>query len=225
MTAARTETPFDIDVALSAVRAAVAPFPKAAMFALAEQGFRTPFQQLVACIISIRTRDEESLPLSLRLFGTAGTPAAVAALPVEAIDALIRTSTFHERKADQIRALARRVVDEFDGELPCDETVMRSFAGVGEKCANLALGIACGQAKISVDVHVHRIVNRWGYVRTSTPERTTAALEETLPSHHWVEINALLVPFGKHVCTGIAPKCSRCPVLKMCRQVGVTVHR
>ena len=87
-----------------------------------------------------------------------------------------------------------------------------------------AFDIACGQAKISVDVHVHRVTNRWGYVRTTTPERTTLALERVLPERHRVPLNALLVPFGKHVCTGVAPRCSSCPVLDMCRQVGVTRH-
>jgi endonuclease-3 len=217
--------PFDIDVVMARVAAAVRPYPKAAMFELAERGYATPFQQLVACVISIRTRDEESLPISLRLFAAAPTAADIAALTPEQIDALIRPATFHERKAQQIHAIARRAVDEFGGELPCDADVMRSFAGVGPKCAHLALGVACGQARISVDVHVHRVVNRWGYVRTATPEQTMQALEAKLPERYWVTINSLLVPFGKHICTGIGPKCSTCPVLAMCRQVGVTSHR
>jgi endonuclease-3 len=103
--------------------------------------------------------------------------------------------------------------------------VLTSFHGVGPKCAHLVLGIACGQPYIGVDIHVHRATNCWGYVRTATPERTMAALEEKLPQRYWVEINKLLVPFGKHVCTGVAPKCSTCPVLAMCRQVGVTSFR
>ncbi len=216
---------FDIDKALTEVAEAVRPYPKAAMFELAERGYATPFQQLVACVISIRTRDEDSLPLSIRLFEAAPTPEAIAALPVEKIDRLIRPSTFHERKAVQIQAIARRVVEEFGGELPCDFDVLTSFDGVGPKCANLALGIACNQARISVDVHVHRVTNRWGYVQARTPELTLAALEARLPRSYWVELNRLLVPFGKHVCTGVAPKCSTCPVLDMCRQVGVTEHR
>ncbi len=97
-----------------------------------------------------------------------------------------------------------------------------SFAGVGPKCANLVLGIACGQAEIGVDVHVHRVTNRWGYVQAPTPERTMDALYRVLPPEYRVEINRLLVPFGKHVCTGAAPHCSSCPVRDMCRQVGVT---
>jgi len=87
------------------------------------------------------------------------------------------------------------------------------------------LGIACGQPRIGVDIHVHRVTNRWGYVNTSTPEKTTAALEGILPHSYWIEINRLLVPFGKHICTGRLPRCSTCPVLDMCRQIGVTTHR
>ena len=128
-------------------------------------------------------------------------------------------------KCHTIHAIARRAVAEHGGELPCDEDVLLSLKGVGPKCAHLTLGIACGRPFIGVDIHVHRVTNRWGYVAASTPEKTMAALEEKLPRRYWVEINELLVPFGKHVCTGTAPKCSTCPVLAMCRQVGVTRHR
>ncbi len=103
--------------------------------------------------------------------------------------------------------------------------MLLSFPGVGPKCANLVLGIACGEPRIGVDIHVHRVTNRWGYVAATTPEKTMAALEAKLPRKYWVEINRLLVPFGKHVCTGVRPKRSTCPVLEMCRQVGVTEHR
>ena len=225
METAEGKKPFDIDVAVERIGEAVRPYPKAAMFELAERGYGTPFQQLVACVISIRTRDEESLPISMRLFQAASTAEDVAALTLDQIDALIRPATFHERKAQQIHAIARRVVEELGGALPCDDALMQSFAGVGPKCAHLALGIACGEPVISVDVHVHRVVNRWGYVRAATPEQTMLALEATLPERYWVPINSLLVPFGKHICTGIRPKCSTCPVLDMCQQVGVTSHR
>jgi endonuclease III len=222
---AEGKKPFDIDVAMERIAEAVEPYPKAAMFELAERGFDTPFQQLVACVISIRTRDEESLPISLRLFEAAPTAEDILALTPDQIDALIEPSTFHERKAHQIHAIATRTAEEFGGELPCDDEVLQSFAGVGPKCAHLALGIACGAPVISVDIHVHRVVNRWGYVQSATPEQTMLALEATLPERYWVPINSLLVPFGKHICTGIRPKCSTCPVLDMCRQVGVTSHR
>jgi endonuclease-3 len=165
------------------------------------------------------------LPTARRFFACARTPLEVSQLTPAEIDALIAASSFHARKAQQIHALARRVVDEYGGTLPCQAEVLLSFDGVGPKCANLVLGIACGEARIGVDVHVHRVTNRWGYVQASTPERTMAALEVKLPQEYWVEINRLLVPFGKHICTGQQPHCSTCPVLDMCQQVGVDTHR
>lgn len=217
--------PFDIDRALKVISKAVAPWPKAAMFELAEDGFNSPFEQLVACMISIRTYDEVSLPTARKLFTRARTPAEMVKLKPAEIDELIHACTFHERKAAQIHAVARRVLDEFDGNLPCDSEALLSFSGVGPKCANLVLGIACGQPFISVDIHVHRVTNRWGYVQASTPEKTMVALGAKLPRKHWIDINRLLVPFGKHICTGQLPKCSTCPVLDMCQQVGVKAHR
>ena len=217
--------PFDIGVAIRRIRKAVQPWPKAALFELAESGFTTTFEQLVACIISIRTYDEVTLPVSKKLFERARTPEEVSQLTYEELDALIGPSTFHERKATQILAIARRVIDEYGGEIPCDPEILLSFSGVGPKCAHLVLGIACEEPFISVDVHVHRVTNRWGYVKTSTPEKTMAALGEKLPRRYWIEINRLLVPFGKHICTGNLPHCSTCPVLDMCQQVGVKSHR
>ncbi len=220
-----SKKPFNIDRALDSIEQAVKPWPKAAMFELAEAGYDSPFEQLAACMISIRTYDEVTIPTARRLFERARTPAQVSKLSAGEIDRLIHTCTFHERKAQQILEIARRVVDEHAGELPCDGEVMQSFPGVGPKCAHLVLGVACHEPYISVDVHVHRVTNRWGYVRASTPEKTMLALEERLPKKYWIGINRLLVPFGKHICTGKLPKCSTCPVLDMCQQVGVTSHR
>lgn len=199
----------------------MAPFPPAALFELRDGGFDTAFQQLVACTLSIRTRDEVMLPTARTVFAAAPSARAMAALTVREIDTLIRACTFHEAKASQIRDIARRVDEEFGGVLPCDEAVIRSFRGVGPKCANLVMGIACGEPRIGVDVHVHRVTNRWGYVAAQTPEGTLAQLEAKLPERYWVEINRLLVPFGKHVCTGTRPRCSVCPLLEMCQQIGV----
>ena len=217
--------PFDVGVAVRRIRKAVKPFPKAALFELAEDGYTTTFEQLLACIISIRTYDEVTLPVSRKLFARARTPAEISELSYEELDALISPSTFHERKASQVLAIARRTIDDYAGDIPCDPEVLMSFAGVGPKCAHLVLGIACGEPFISVDVHVHRVTNRWGYVKTSTPEKTMVALGERLPRRYWIEINRLLVPFGKHICTGTLPHCSTCPVLDMCQQVGVKAHR
>ena len=213
---------FDIDVVMERVEEAVRPFPKAAMFELAQKGHDSPFEQLIGCILSIRTYDEVSLPVSLKLFARANTPQQIAEMDVAEITKIIRRSSFSERKAEQIKAIAQQLVAEYGGELPCDRELLLSFNGVGPKCANLALGIACGQEVISVDIHVHRITNRWGYVAEKTPEKTMEALQTTLPEKYWIEINRLLVPFGKHICTASRPRCTTCPIVAMCQQVGVS---
>jgi endonuclease-3 len=222
----RRKRPFDIDEMFKRLRVATKPLKKAAMFELADRGYDSVFHVLVGCIISIRTFDEVSLPTSLKLFDAAPSPSDIANLSVKQIDDLIHACSFHEPKAKQIREIAQRTVTQFDCKLPCDFDVLTSFHGVGPKCANLALGIACGKSRgISVDIHVHRVTNRWGLIHAATPEKSMAALMEVLPEKHWVETNALLVPFGKQVCTGARPKCSTCPLLSFCRQVGVTNPR
>ncbi|MGG6239922.1 endonuclease III domain-containing protein [Nodosilinea sp. AN01ver1] len=215
---------FEIDRAIALLRKAVAPFPKAAMFQLAEEGFDSLYEQLIACIISIRTYDEVSVPVSQRLFAQARTPEQMVGLDIDEILILIQGTTFAENKAPQIHQISQQILDEFGDDLPADSDVLMQFKGVGPKCAHLALGVALGYPCISVDVHVHRVTNRWGYVATKSPEKTMTALEAKLPQPYWVEINRLLVPFGKHICTGNRPKCGHCPLADMCAQVGVVTN-
>ncbi|HEX3301393.1 MAG TPA: endonuclease III [Thermomicrobiales bacterium] len=215
----------DIHEAMRIVTEAVRDMPKPSMFQLFDEGFSTPFEQLIACIISIRTLEETSLPVSRRLFAVARTPDQVAALPVSELEELITPATFPEPKAANIHAIAVRVRDEFGGALPCDGAVMQEFTGVGPKCANLALGIACGQPTIPVDIHVHRVINRWGYVRAKTPEQTLKALEPKLPMEYRPSINRLLLPFGKYICTGGTPRCLACPLIDICPKIGVAKAR
>ena len=217
--------PFEIHEAVERLREAVRPLPKAAMFALADEGFSSLFEQIVACIISIRTYEETTLPTARRLFAVARTPAEMARRDPAEIDRLIGASTFHEPKSRQIHAIAVEAVEKYGGAIPADREIVLGLRGVGPKCASLALGIATGQAGIGVDIHVHRVTNRWGLVTARTPEDTMTALERVLPEEYWLEINRLLVPFGKSVCTGTAPRCSTCPLADMCPKVGVAAHR
>lgn len=216
---------FDIEQAIGLLREKVAELPKAALFDLYDRGYTSLFEQLIACMISIRTYDEVTVPTAIRLFEKARTAGEMVKLSAADIDSTISDCTFHEGKARQILQISQTVIEEYDGALPCDFDKLISFKGVGPKCANLALGIACRQMRIGVDIHVHRITNRWGYVQAKTPEKTMQALEAKLPESYHVEINRLLVPFGKHVCTGRSPHCSTCPLLNMCGQVGVSSHR
>jgi endonuclease-3 len=217
--------PFDIDTVFARLRAATAGLPRAAMFELRDRGHASPFEQLVAALISARTRDETTIPVCLRLFARARTPAAMAALPEAEIAALLHGATFPEPKARDIAELSRRIVEDHGGAVPDTAEGMMAFRGVGPKIAALTLGVGFAKAAVSVDIHVHRVVNRWGYVAARTPERTQDALLATLPRRYWIEINERLVPFGKWICTGERPRCSTCALLGQCRQVGVTGHR
>ncbi len=217
--------PFDIHEAVHRLRPVVMALPKAALFDLYDQGYTSLFEQLIACIISIRTYDEVTVPTALQLFDVARTPEALRKLTPVQIDAAIFNSTYHEAKSYQIHAIATTVADTYQGNLPGDFDVLTSFKGVGPKCASLALGIALGRPYIGVDIHVHCVTNRWGYVTAKTPEKTMGALKQKLPKKYWVEINRLLVPYGKHVCRGTTPRCSECVLLDMCEQRGVTSRR
>lgn len=220
----RTE-PFDIDEVFHRLRNAVADHPKAAMFDLRDRGHDTPFEQLVGALISARTRDEATLAACLRLYAEARTPGQLAAMAPARLVELLRGVGFREVKARDLIALSRRIVDEHGGDVPDTLDGLTAFRGVGPKIAALTLAVGFGRPAIAVDVHVHRIVNRWGYVQASTPEKTADALAAVLPERYWIEINERLVPFGKFVCTATRPRCSTCPLLSMCRRVGVTSSR
>jgi len=217
--------PMDVDEVFRRLRVAVAGLPKAAMFDLRDRGFGSPFEQLVGALISARTRDETTLAVCLRLFETAHTPEQMARLEESELAALIRPATFPEPKARDILAFSRAIAEDLGGVVPDTVEGLTAFRGVGPKIAALTLAVGFGRPAIAVDIHVHRITNRWGYVAASTPEKTMAELVGKLPGRYRVEINERLVPFGKSICTAARPACSTCPLLSMCRQVGVTSTR
>ncbi len=220
-----TKEPWDWERAVPLLREAVAPYPPAALFALAEQGYDTLFEVVVGCILSIRTRDEDLMKIAPRVWARARTPEAIAALDEAELVALIAPTQFPEPKAKQIQAIARIAIEN-GGTLSCDRDTLLALPGVGPKCGDLSRGIACGQTdSVPVDVHVFRVTNRWGVVSAKTPEKTAIALQPVVPAKYRLELNRLLVPFGKHVCTADRPKCGECPVLAMCQQVGVTDTR
>ena len=212
--------PFDIHEAFRRLDRICAELPKAAMFALRDEGYASPFEQLVSSLISARTLDETTLPVSRRLFAVARTPEAMAALDEADLARLLAPATFPEPKARDIIALSRAIAAE-GGRVPDTVEGLTRFRGVGPKIAALALAVGYGIPAIAVDVHVHRVTNRWGYVATGTPEQTQTALTAKLPREYWIRINERLVPFGKAVCRGIRPRCPGCALLSMCAQVGV----
>lgn len=187
---------------------------------IAEQ-FRTPYTVLVSCIISLRTKDAVTAEASHRLFQRASTPDAMCALSNEEIASLIYPAGFYRTKAQQIREMSDILVERFEGRVPDQIDQLVSLKGVGRKTANLVVTLGYGKPGICVDIHVHRIMNRWGYVATKTPDQTEAALRACLPQEYWIEINDLLVCYGQNRCVPVSPHCSRCVLSDCCDRVGV----
>lgn len=186
---------------------------------------RDPFRLLVACVISLRTKDPVTAQAAARLFAVAPDASSLAQLPAQRIAELIYPAGFYRTKGRQLQQLAQTLVEKWGGHVPKTREELMSLPGVGRKTANLVLGLGFGIPAICVDTHVHRIANRLGLVRTKRPEQTEVALERVLPQHFWIPINDLLVTFGQNVCTPVSPRCSRCPVAFRCPKVGVNHHR
>jgi endonuclease-3 len=182
---------------------------------------RDPFQILVGCILSLRTKDETTGPAAARLFGLARTPRAMWRLTPGRIARAIYPVGFYRTKARTIRRLSKDLLERHRGRVPDTLDALLELHGVGRKTANLVVTQAFRQQGICVDTHVHRITNRWGYVRTRTPIDTEMALRRKLPARHWREINEILVALGQTICRPISPRCSRCPVGTFCARVGV----
>jgi endonuclease-3 len=180
-----------------------------------------PFRVLVATLISLRTTDPVTERASARLFAIADTPQAMAALDEATIAEAIRPANFHPTKARRIRALSERLVREFGGRVPADLDTLLTLDGVGRKTANLVLTEGFDLPGVCVDTHVHRILNRLGFVTTKDPLGTEMALRAGLPPEHWKPINTRLVAFGQRVCRPLSPHCSTCPLAVRCRRIGV----
>jgi endonuclease-3 len=186
---------------------------------------RGGFRVLISTILSLRTKDEVTGEAWKRLSRKANTPARMAGLSEKTISKLIYPVGFYKNKARTIIEICRRLVDEFRGRVPDDLDTLLSFNGVGRKTANLVVTKAFNKPGICVDTHVHRISNRWGYVKTKTPDDTEMALRKKLPRKYWLIINDLLVAFGQNHCTPISPYCKSCVIEKYCRKVGITTTR
>jgi endonuclease-3 len=184
-----------------------------------------PFKVLVSCILSLRTQDRTTGPASERLFALADTPQKMLRLSREEIEKAIYPVGFYRNKAAQILDICLTLVEQYDGRVPDEIDRLLEFKGVGRKTANLVVTLGFGKPGICVDTHVHRICNRWGYVRTRTPEETEFALREKLPSQYWPVINDYLVTFGQNHCTPVSPRCSTCLLARFCDRVGVTRSR
>jgi endonuclease-3 len=175
--------------------------------------------------LSLRTRDQTTEEASARLFAIAADPFSIANLPVKKIEKAIRPVGFYRTKAQQIRAMSKQICQEFHGGVPDTIEALVTFPGVGRKTANLVRTVGFCKPGICVDIHVHRICNRLGYVATKNPDETENVLRHKLPKKHWIPFNGLLVPFGQNQCTPISPRCSSCLIHPFCSRVGVLATR
>jgi endonuclease-3 len=191
---------------------------------VAEQS-RDPFQILISCLISLRTKDDVTAQASARLFRLARSPRAMLALPTPRIARAIYPAGFYRTKARTIREICRTLLARHAGRVPDTMDDLLALKGVGRKTANLVLTIGFGKPGICVDTHVHRISNRLGIVETKTPEQTEYALLAVLPRRHWIPYNDLLVSFGQNVCKPLSPLCSACPADPLCGKIGVGRRR
>jgi len=192
---------------------------------LMAETYESPFRVLISCILSLRTQDATTAKASHRLFAVADSPQAMVKISAQKIEKLIYPVGFYKTKARQIRQICQAIIDRYDGRVPDEIDELLKFNGVGRKTANLVVTLGYNKPGICVDTHVHRISNRWGYIKTASPEKTEAALRAKLPKQYWIEYNNLLVNFGQHLCRPISPQCSQCPVKKYCPQIGVGVRR
>jgi endonuclease III len=192
---------------------------------LMAETYRSPFRVLISCILSLRTQDATTAQASHRLFALADTPQAMLKLTTQKIAKVIYPVGFYRTKAKVIRDVCRVMMRDYSGRVPDDIDELLKLKGVGRKTANLVVTLGYRKPGICVDTHVHRISNRWGYVKTATPEKTEVALRDKLPKQYWIEFNDLLVSFGQHLCRPISPVCSQCPVERYCAKHGVTISR
>ena len=185
-----------------------------------------PFLVLIACIVSLRTRDEVTGPAGERLIAAAPSPQALAALDEAAIAELIHPCSFYRAKSRSLRALAETLLaPPHNGVVPDDLDALCTLPGVGRKTANMVVTLGFREAGICVDTHVHRICNRLGYVRTPDADKTELVLREHLPRRWWIPANDLMVVWGRTICAPISPRCSECAVSTDCQKVGVTRSR
>ncbi len=215
----------DIHEVISILEDETSKWTETALTAVAEQTRRDPFRILIGTVLSLRTKDETTAAACERLFALAEEPEAMAALPEESVDRAIYPVGFHATKARNILEICRILVNEYQGIVPDDIDTLITLPGVGRKTANLVVTIGYGKPGICVDVHVHRISNRWGYIATKNPDRSEFALREKLPSEYWIRYNDLLVMYGQNLCKPVSPFCSRCRLSSFCDRVDVGKHR
>lgn len=183
------------------------------------------FAVLISTIISLRTRDEVTLPASKRILQEAGSPDEMVKLSSADIEQLIYPAAFFRNKAKNIHSICEILIKKHKGRCPDMLQELLALPGVGLKTANLTLALGFGIPAICVDIHVHRICNRMGIIDTETPDESEKELTKLCPRTQWNNINEYMVPFGQHICTPQSPWCSKCPFDNTCLKIKITRNR
>ncbi len=191
---------------------------------IAKEYGRNPFLILISCLLSLRARDSMTYKVSIELFKHAQTPEQLCKIP-STLEEILRPLGFYRKKALVLHEVSAYLLENYAGVVPSAEAELLKIPGVGIKTANLVRGVAFEIPAICVDVHVHRITNRLGWVKTKKPEQTLVELERLVPQEYWIELNTLLVMWGQNTCAPISPKCSICPLSLYCSKMGVTTQR
>ncbi|WP_447600855.1 endonuclease III domain-containing protein [Nitrospira sp. Nam80] len=215
----------DIHAVIRILKREVRQWQEPVVGVVARESGHDPFKILISCLLSLRTKDRTTGEASARLFALAADPRAMLRLSADRIERAIYPVGFYRTKTRQIHKICRRLLDDYSGRVPDSIDELITLPGVGRKTANLVVTVGYGKPGICVDIHVHRISNRWGYVRTKNPEETEEALREKLPPRYWIIYNDLLVPYGQNICQPVSPFCSRCKLIPYCDRVGVTTSR
>ena len=184
-----------------------------------------PFKILIACLLSLRARDENTDRVAARLFAIADTPQAILKLPIKKLEKIIYSSGYYKNKARTLQSVSKEILERFNGKVPQTREELLSIKGIGPKTANIVLSFAFNQCVLPIDTHCNRIPNRLGWIKTKTPEKTEAELEKILPKKYWCEFNGIFVLFGKTICQPISPFCSKCPIRKYCQRINVKRSR
>ncbi|NOZ81250.1 MAG: endonuclease III [DPANN group archaeon] len=186
---------------------------------------KDPFKVLLATILSARTKDQTTAMASKKLFSLVKNKEDLKKLSQKQIERLIFPVGFYRTKARHLKQLSRALEEKFSGVIPDTVEELCELPGVGRKTANLVVAVGFSKPAVCVDVHVHRITNRLGYVKTRNPFETEMTLREKLPRRYWIHFNSYLVAFGQHLCTPISPHCSICPIKGYCNRIGITSSR
>lgn len=205
----------NIDIIIEKLKNANLPHSE---FVEVMENFKDPYIVLIACILSLRTNDKTTYPATLRMLKLAKTPEDMAKVDEESLIKAIYPVGFYKNKAKQIIELSKTITNKLGGHVPDTIDELVKFNGVGRKTANLVLAKGFGIPAICVDVHVHRICNRLGLVKTKNPEETEFALRKSLPKKYWLDINTILVTFGQNICKPTKPLCDKCPISEYCKE-------